>query len=352
MKEVKIGSVPVGDAHTVAFMAEMGTFYNKDISLAIDIARQSIDAGCDIVKTEILHTADVVLDDPDVLCTFNYQGGQQTENYRKLIERKVVPFEKYRELFAYIRSRNVPFVASVYDLKGIDFLVEEGGAGLKLWRSNYNNIPLIRHAARTGLPLIFDMYNLYPEQMLTAVRTAMDAGAGGVVVNYHPGKNPSAAADHNLRVFETYKQLLGCPVGLSCHYRGEDLLYAAVGAGVNLIEKGVFHDPDKAEQNVITATSLSVLPDVIRRVKNSSIALGRKDIFVQEPQDRSLLYGIVLGRNAEPGETLTSENLSFAFPERGISVQFFDRVIGAKIKDGGKKGQPLQWNDLIFTAAV
>lgn len=348
MAEVKIGNVPVGDAHPVAFMAEMGTFYNKDISLAIQIAEKAIDAGSDIIKTEILHNANVVLDDPSVTCTYNFQGGQRTENYRKLIERKIVPLEKYRELFSYIRSRNKPFVASVYDLKGVDFLCEEGGSGIKLWRSNYNNIPLIRHAAKTGLPMIFDMVNLYPEQMLMSVRTALEAGAGGVIVNYHPGKNPSSAADHNLRVFDSYKRLLGCPIGLSCHYRGEDLLYAAVGAGVNLIEKGVFDNPDKDEQNVITATSLSVLADVIVRVKNSSVALGSGEIRVHTPQDQSLLYGLVLSRDVEAGEKLSPDNLSFAFPQRGISVQFIDQTIGSVFRQSGKAGQPVYWSDLEF----
>jgi len=303
MKTVQIGKVPVGDDHPVVLVAEVGTYFNQDIGLARDYLAKIAAAGVPVFKTEILHNPDVCLRASGLNITFNHATGKQVESYRALIERKTVPLSEYAKLFAECRALEIPFVASVYDFEGVDFFVREGGAALKIARHNMAHLPLIEYCAKQGLPVIFDAGLVYLDELARAVRIAQAEGAP-VIIHHHPGPNPTPAEKQNLRVIQTWKQTFDVPVGISCHYRGDEILYAAVGLGVNVIEKGVVDDNTRVEQDVVSAINLSDLREFNQKLLNCSAALGARLPVIPEPRDLNTRKGLVALRDIAGGERL------------------------------------------------
>jgi len=348
IEPVSIGGVMVGDEYPTVFMAEIGTFFNKNIELAIKYLNAAVGAGAQVFKTEILHSPDVCLRNTGTVARYKHASGESVEDYRALVERKVVPLEDYGRLFKLCRKLGTPFVCSVYDREGIDFLVHEGGAAIKFARDNINNIPLIRYAAKTGLPVIFDAGVVYLEELARAVRTAREAGVAGVIVNHHPGANPAPPEVHNLRIMKTYKTVLKVPVGLACHYRGDEILYVSVGAGVNIIEKGVVDDPDREEQDLVSAASLSELRHIVRKIRNCWLALGKDTPQVTEPRDQTSWKGMVAKKNIQKGEKLTLENVGFAWPPKGISVSFWDLVENKETARDITRNTSIEWADVVM----
>ena len=343
---VDIGGVPVGDGHPTVLMAEIGTFFNQDIELACEYIKKCVEAGTPIVKTEILHDPEVCLRNTGLMHEYAHATGLKVEDYRSLIERKVVPFEKYEEIFSYCRELNVPYVASIYDIEGIDFFVEVGGAAIKIARTPINNLPLTRHSAKTNLPVIFDAGGVYFDEIVYAVRLAQREGAGGVIVNHHPAANPALPEVHNMRVIRMYKRVFKVPVGLACHYRGDEILYLAVGMGANIWEKGVDADPDRIEQDVISAAPIDSLRDIIQRVSNCWKALGENVVAPREPRDLSTRACMAAKRFIQKGESFGTHNVRFSWPPVGISVEHWDLVEGKTCTRDIEAGQILRWPDI------
>ncbi|MGA3169386.1 MAG: N-acetylneuraminate synthase family protein [Chthoniobacteraceae bacterium] len=343
---VQIGKVKVGGGEPCALMAEIGTFFNKDIGLAKDYLARIVEAGVPLFKTEILHDADVCLRSSGLQIKFQHAAGAQVEEYRRLIERKTVPLTDYEALFAAAREAGIPFVASVYDFEGVDFFVKQGGAALKIARHNITHLPLIRYCAATGLPVIFDAGIVYLHELATAVHAARTHGNGGVVVNHHPGPNPTAAEGQNLRAIATYKEIFNTPVGLACHYRGDEILYTAIGLGADLLEKGVVDDPNRVEQDVVSAARLSELPELARKVRACAAALGKRLPPIKEPRDLSTRKGLVARAALRAGTKLTLENVGFAWPPLGIAAEYWDLVEKRAAARDLKKGKPIRWEDV------
>ncbi len=348
MKTVQIGSVPVGDAHPVVLAAEIGTFFNRDIGLAGEYLAQIAAAGVPVFKTEILHDPDVCLKSSGLEIAFHHAAGKQVEEYRALIDRKTVPLADYAQLFARCRELEMPFIASVYDFSGIDFLVREGGAAIKIARHNMLHHPLIRYAAGTGLPLIFDAGVVYLDELAKSVRIAQSEGAP-VIINHHPGLNPTPAERQNLRVLQTWKNTFDVPVGLSCHYRGDEILFAAVGLGVNLIEKGVVDDNTRVEQDVVSAVNLSDLAELQRKLLNCSAALGATLPQIAEPRDLSTRKGLVAHRAIAEGEILTLENVGFAWPPLGVPAEHWELIVDQTAAHSLLAGEVIRWPDIRFS---
>src|SRR6185503_15179558 len=96
-------------------------------------------------------------------------------------------------------------VASVFDIKGVDFLVEMKASAIKLARNYVDHHVLIRHAAKTGLPVILDVGETYFSETFAAAEIIRAADVP-LILLHHPGPNPSPAAIHNMRIIETYKR--------------------------------------------------------------------------------------------------------------------------------------------------
>lgn len=347
MKTVHLGKVPVGDEHPVVLTAEIGTFFNQDMGLAHDYLTRIHEAGVPVFKTEILHDPDVCLRASGLNITFNHAAGKKVEEYRKLIERKTVPLADYAKLFAKCRDLGVPFIASVYDFEGIDFLVREGGAAIKISRHNMLHHPLIAYAARAGLPLILDAGLVYLDELARAVRIVQSEGAS-FIINHHTGANPTPADRQNLRVIQTWKQTFDVPIGMSCHYRGDEILFAAVGVGLNLIEKGVVDDNTRIEQDVVSAINLSELKEFHQKLLNCSAALGSRLPQIVEPRDLSTRKGLVARRDIAAGDELNLENAGFAWPPLGIRAEDWPLVNGRRAGRAIAPGDVIDWKDVRF----
>ena len=345
---VYIGNIPVGDGYPTVFMAEISTFFNQDDKLACEYIRKAVEAGAPVVKTEILHDPEVCLKDTGLLHEYTHGTGKAVEDYRALIERKTVSFEKYEKIFRYCQELKIPYVATAYDIEGIDFFAKVGGSALKIARNNINNIPLIRHAARTNLPVIFDAGGVYFDEIAYALRQALSVGTGGVIVNYHPAANPAPAAIHNMQIIKVYKEVFKVPVGLACHYKGDEILYLSVGMGANILEKGVDNKPERIEQDVISAAPLDDLPEIIQKVSNCWKALGQGLIVPKEPRDLSTRACMVAKCSIRKGEIFGTHNVRFSWPPIGISVAYWDLVDGKRAALDIEKGQPLKWIDVYL----
>jgi sialic acid synthase SpsE len=344
---VQIGPIPVGGGAPTVLAAEIGTFFNQDIGLAKDYLARIVAAGVPLFKTEILHDADVCLRNSHLQIKFNHAAGTKTEDYRHLIERKVVPLTDYEKLFAMARDARIPFIASVYDFSGVDFFVQQGGAALKIARHNITHLPLIRYCAATGLPVIFDAGIVYLHELATAVHAARTHGNGGIIVNHHPGPNPTPAEGQNLRSIPTYKEIFHSPVGLSCHYRGDEVLFTAIGLGADLLEKGVVDNPDRVEQDVVSATRLDDLPELMHKIRACSAALGERLPPIKEPRDLNTRKALVTRAPIPAGTPLTLDNTAFAWPPLGIPAELWDTVQNRPTARDLPSGEPVRWSDIL-----
>ncbi|MEO6053282.1 MAG: N-acetylneuraminate synthase family protein [Chthoniobacterales bacterium] len=346
MKTVKLGSIPVGDGFPTVFVAETGSFFNKEVDTACKYITAVAKSGADIFKTEIIHDANICLANTGTMVSYAHAGGKSTEVYREHVERKQLSLKEYAHIFAHARSIGIPFLATVFDYAGIDFLKSEGGCAIKISRNNINNVPLIRYAAQSKLPIIFDEGFIYLDELAFGIRCAREAGCDDIIVNYHPGLNPAPADRHNLKVIETYKTTFGIPIGLACHFRGDEILYTAIGAGVNIIEKGVDDNPDREEADLVSATPMKDLAAVVANVKACWKALGDPRPQPPEPRDLSSRCCIVAAKPIAADTILKTEDLRFAWPPVGISTRDWDCVIGSKTTRAIEKDQPLNWEDI------
>ena len=356
IRKMTLGGFPVGPDHPPLFFAEIGSFFNGNPEPARELIRRIIECRDAVpeqpvvLKTEILDDAEICLPGDTMETYASKAGGVKKENYRELIERKVMKTEHYVPLFKMCRDAKIPFVVSVYDMKAAKFATDHGAAGLKIASSNLTHVPLIRYTAGLGLPMVIDTGRASIAEVHRAVDTARKGGCLDIVVQHSPEGHPAPAKSHNLRIMQTYMQTFGLPAGLSDHYTGDEMLYISVALGASVLEKGIYFDPDELDQDIAHSMGIDDLPRVLRMVHDSFIALGRAE---RDPQLKidwvigtSQRQCLVANRDLQPGDPINLDTVRFAFPMKGIPVEHWDLVSAWRISAPVKAGQPIRWEQV------
>lgn len=355
-KIFSLGEFQISKDNPPVFFAEIGAFFGKDVGLAKTMITQIAEATSavahqpTILKTEILHDPDICLPGNTMETYAAKDGRVQQENYRALIERKVLPLDDYANLLRFCHDSGMAFVASVYDFAGADFAHQSGAVALKIASSNIVHVPLIRYCAQKGLPLILDTGRATLEEVCRAVEIIKEEGCERFVIEHSPDGHPALPKAHNLNILQTYLNTFDAPIGLSDHHVGVEMLYVAIGLGAHVLEKGVHVAPDDLDIDISHTMDINDLPHVLGTVYDCWQALGSSERDNSIPIDgvigTSQRQCLVAKQDIIAGDTLSLEHVLFAFPCVGISVSDWDTVQHRRFVRPKRKGEPVHWTDL------
>lgn len=333
------------------FFPDIGTFFNQDMGVARDLVSQIAKAGAPIIKGEILHDPSIALKCDTLENYLANDGSVIEEKISDVIERKIIPLERYEALFDFCKSLNLEFVVSVYDKKGADFAYDIGASALKIASSNIVHQPLITYVAQHELPMIIDTGKSTFEEIVRAVQWAKDAGGKMILIQHSPPAPPAPINQQNLGFLNVLERSFGCPVGLSDHHYGEEMLFAAIALGASCVEKGIIPDNLECEQDGFHALKIGEFEAVFKKCMNIAEALSGQNMRLSNSVDRHpYRMGLVASSDIEIGDILNENNVRFAFPAKGIPVENWESVIGLKASRNISMEKEISWQDIDFEA--
>ena len=336
------------EQHGTLFLPDIGTFFNDDTALAMNMIDCLAAAEVPVIKAEVLHNADVCLVSDFVEAYYSTSSAKMlTENYRQLIERKVVSLDAYANIFSRARRLGCKLILSVYDKEGVDFAVEQRVIAIKIASSNITHIPLIKYIAKSEKPVIVDTGHSTLEEIARAINVLHDAGKSDIIVEHSPLAPPAPVEEQNLRFMSTLGNTFGLPFGLSDHHSGDEMLYAATAMGASIVEKGVCPDGMGDDQDRAHALNISDVGAVQKKISNIAKGLGdgKRTLGRDRAKYRARMCLFARADIAE-GDTFTELNTGYALPCLGIGVEYIEQVLGRSASKTIRQGQPIKWSDL------
>jgi N-acetylneuraminate synthase/sialic acid synthase len=204
----------------------------------------------------------------------------------------------------------------------------------KIASGDLTNIPLLRHVAKFGKPMIIstgggtlnDVKRVYDEIRPINPRIALLQCTAGY---------PPAWEELNLRAIETYRELFpDVVVGLSSHDSGIAMGPVAYVLGARIIEK--HFTLNRAMKGTDHAFSLESpgLRRLCRDLKRTRVALGDgvKRRYDSEASPLTKMGKKLVAARALPaGTVLTTADVAIKSPGDGLPPYEFDKVIGKRL---------------------
>lgn len=344
---MKIADTHIGPDHKPYLIAEMSGNHNGSLDTALDIVDAAADAGADAIKLQTF-TADSMtldIDHPDFVIN-NPESLWYGRRIHDLYAEAATPWEWHQPILERARSKGIECFSSPFDNAAVDFLVSLGVPCLKIASLESIDLPLVRYAASTGLPLIISTGLCTAEEIEETLTAARDGGARDILIMKCTSSYPTDPAESNLLTIEDMQQRFGVPVGLSDHTLGIGVPLAAIARGAVMVEKHFIKS--RAAGGVDSAFSLEphefkAMAAEAERAQRAlgSVHYGPTPGEAPALERRRSLYFV---DEIPAGTIITPEHVRSVRPNKGIAPKHMTTVIGAKTSKDITYGTPVTWD--------
>ena len=358
----KIADKNVGEGCEPFIIAEMSGNHNHNIKRALQIIDEAKNAGASSIKLQT-YTADTITMNcrkPDFFVNES-DSLWSDENLYDLYQKAHTPWDWHGELFEYAKKRGIICFSSPFDTTAVDFLEKLNAPAYKIASFECVHIPLIKHAAKTGKPIIISTGLAEEDEIAEAVDAAKSAGNKNIMLLKCTSKYPALPEDANLVTIPEMSKRFGVPVGLSDHTMGVDVSRQAVKYyGAVAIEKHVTLAENEGgvdEAFSLKPSELKELVDVCQQAakspanpedNKSSAAHGKVHYGGTEAEQPSKAYraSVYFKSSIKKGEVITEQHIRVCRPGFGLKPKYFDQILGKVAAKDAEFGDRVTWESV------
>lgn len=330
VRPVSIGSRAAGPGFPCFVIAEAGVNHNGSVETAKALVDAAVEARADAVKFQTF-AADRIVTPDAPKAEYQVRTTGTGESQHAMLKRLELDEAAHREIIEHCRRRGILFLSTPFDEASCDLLDACGVPAFKLPSGELTNLPFLRHAARTGKPLIVSTGMATLREVAAAVDTIRAEGCGDFVLLHCVSNYPANPAHANVRTIATLRDAFGVPAGYSDHTDGDAVALAAVALGACVIEKHFTLDRTQPGPDHQASIEPADLAAMIRRIREVEACLGhgRKEPVASEAGvARVARKSLVAARTIAAGTVLQADMIAVRRPGTGLPPEQAGTLVG------------------------
>ena len=336
----------IGPDHPVFIIAEAGINHEGDLDTALDLVDAAANTGADAVKFQTFVTELVITQrTPKANYHIETTGDDDVESWFELIKREELPLEDFAKIKTRCDENGILFLSTPYDMPSVNALANIGVLAIKVASTDTNNIPLLRHMAKTGVPILLSTGMTDMTELTQSIGCLRDAGCTDLAVMQCTAEYPAPADQINLRAMYTIGNHFDVAVGYSDHTEGDAAAIAAVAMGACVYEKHFTLDKTASGPAHRASMEPEELKALIVKMRQTErmLGTGEKRIMPCEAKNKPILQkSVVAARDLAAGTVLVEDDL---LTKRtggvGIAPPHFDDIVGQTLQIALNADEPL-----------
>jgi N-acetylneuraminate synthase/N,N'-diacetyllegionaminate synthase len=343
--EFVLGGKTIGISSKVFVIAEIGINHDGSVEQALRLIDAAADCGADAVKFQTFRADRLMVVSNDRLA----QQEDGSESAYRMFRRLELSFEDHKRLKAQADRRGIVFLSTPFDEESADFLDGLGVPAFKIASSDLTHLPLLRHLAGKGKPLLLSTGMSHLDEVGEAVAILRDGGARDIALLHCVSSYPAPPASLNLKAIQTLREHFQLPAGFSDHSEGIFFSLLAAALGATILEKHFTLDRNAPGPDHKVSIEPGDLRELVTQlaIVDASLGNGCKRPTGAEEQSRLLSRrSIVAAVDIPVHVTIRPEMLTCKRPAGGIDPRDLDRVTGARARKPIAKDSILHWEDL------
>lgn len=348
MRKIKISNKAIAPREPCFIVAEAGVNHNGEVRLAKKLINVAKKAGADAVKFQVFKAEDTVTRTAGK-AAYQKKGTRKEPQY-KMLKKLELTKSEFKQLADYAKRKKIIFLASAFDKGSVDLLSELNVPAFKIPSGEITNLPLLRHVASKGKPIIMSTGMSTLGEIAEALEVIKRGGAKDVILLHCVSDYPTKMEEINLRAIETLKRAFGGLVGLSDHTVGITIPIAAAALGAVMIEKHFTLDKKLPGPDHKASLEPGELEEMVIRIREVEKALGsgikeptRGEHDVKRAVRRSIVAKVDIPRGAE----ITEEMLAFKRPGIGLEPKYVEKVVGKRARRDIKADELITLEKLV-----
>jgi sialic acid synthase SpsE len=330
----------IGPGRPCFVIAEAGINHNGDERIAAELVEAAAQAGADAIKFQTHFPEHEMLRDG---ATAGYVG----ESLFDLLTRTALTRDAQKRLQQLTAQKGIIFLSTPFSREAADFLESIDVPAFKTGSGELTHLPMQRHIARKGRPMIISTGMAIPEEIDRTVSAVREEGAPFALMHC-TSTYPTPYEHVQIGNIPVLREKYGVPVGFSDHTLGSYMAFAAAAVGANLFEKHFTTSrslPGPDQQGSMEPQELQDLVRGIRAIERAGGATKRIQPGEQDVRNMAH-HSVVSIRDIAGGATITAADVWAKRPGTGIPARQLDEVIGRVAKRAIPRDRLISWDDL------
>ena len=341
---MNIAGREISPQHPPLVIAEIGINHGGDLAVAKEMVRLAALAGCEMVKHQTHILEDEMTDEAKSIFPPNADVSIWDVMAACALSR-----EDEAELKRYTESLGMIWISTPFSRAAADFLEELDVPAYKIGSGEADNLPLIRHIARKGKPVIMST-GMQTIESLRASVAILDAAGIDYALLECTNLYPSPPDIVSLRGVSDLRQAFpNAVVGFSDHSIGPEMALASVALGAAILERHYTDTRYRKGPDIINSMDPAELKLLIDRSREIWIATNnpKQRTAAEEPVYRFARASVVADRDLPEGHVIEEADIWARRPGSGeIAGYDFDKVLGRRLTRAVTRNTQLKWSDL------
>lgn len=341
---MKIAHRLVGPEHPPLVIAEIGINHGGNLQVAKAMVTAAHLAGCEMVKHQTHFVDDEMTDEAKRIYPPNAE-----KSIWDVMQECALSKDDEIALKKHAEDLGLIYISTPFSRAAADFLAEIGVAGFKIGSGECNHVPLIRHIAGFGKPVIMSTGMQTIDSLRPSV-AALDVSGVDYALLECTNLYPSPPEIVSLQgITELRHAFPRAVIGFSDHSIGPSMALSAVALGACILERHFTDTRYRKGPDISCSMDPAELRFIIDRSKEIHTALHNPKVRTAPEEDvyRFARGSVVADRDLPAGHVITEQDIWARRPGSGeISVQHFDRLLGTRTRIALKRNQQLKWADL------
>lgn len=350
MKHLEIGRSQFSRDGRVMVIAEIGVNHDGSAKVAIELVHAAAQCGADAVKLQVFR-ADRLMHESSAFAGYQKRSLLDASPI-DMLRRFELEEGDLRQVVAEIVAAGMVPLATPFSLEDVQTVESLNLPAIKIASPDIVNWPLLRRAAKTGLPLLVSTGAASLNEITSSIAWLRGWSASFALLHCI-SSYPTPADSANLCWIAELARRFDVPVGFSDHTTEVIGGALAVAAGAAILEKHLTYDraaagPDHAAS--LDPNDFTKYVQLVRLAEKMRGA-GSKRVLDLERDVRTVSrQSLVAARDLHAGHVIRESDLIVQRPGTGIPASAWPSIVGQRTGQFIKAGQMLSWQ-LISDAA-
>lgn len=342
-KNLNIGGIQVSEDSPTFIIAELSANHNNDFDLAIESIKAIKESGADAIKVQTFTPDSMTLKHDSEMFMTRKDSNWAGRSLYSLYEEGSLPYEWHVKMKEVAEDLGLVFFSAPFDKEGVDFLEGLDVPAFKIASMEITDIPLIKHVASKGRPMIISTGIAEIADIELAVKTCKEQGNDQVILLKCTSSYPTPYKDAHLANISWISENYDCLSGLSDHTLDIYAPICAVSLGAKVIEKHFILDKSIGSLDADFSLDKSEFKQMVDAIRATEKLIGQKEYFVTEKMKKAYISSrsIFVINDIAKGEVISEDNIKVIRPGYGLHPKFFEGALGKKALVEIERGTPL-----------
>lgn len=337
-----IGQIEVGHGCRPLVIPEIGINHNGSLEVAKAMVYAAYQSGARIIK----HQTHIVEDEMSGAAKHVIPGNADISIYDIMEQAALDESDEY-ELMKYTESLGMEFISTPFSRAAAERLESFGVKAYKIGSGEMNNLPLIRHIAKFGKPMIVSTGMNDLESIKRTVKILEEEKVPFALLhttNLYPTKPEWVRLGAMQEMMQAFPHV---PIGLSDHTVNNNACIAAMALGAVILERHFTDSMNRKGPDIVCSMDSKALQELLGAAQEVPAMLGGKKAPIQEEQVTiDFAYATVVTiADIKAGDVFTTDNIWVKRPGTGqILAKDFEQILGKIAKVDISSDTHLTWD--------